>query len=104
MIRMLENTLMLPIGNEMIILLVIAVILLFGAKKIPDFARSIGRAKGEFEGGKNEYAEEIRKAREGEETKDNDERTKLEQAATSLGVAVEGKSNEELREAMKKSL
>ncbi len=100
---MLEHILAFPIGNEIIILLVIAVILLFGAKKIPDLARSIGRARGEFEKGTSEYEAEVRKGREGEK-KEPTEREKLEQAAKPLGITVEGKSDEELREALKKAL
>ncbi|MFQ6134326.1 MAG: twin-arginine translocase TatA/TatE family subunit [Nitrososphaerales archaeon] len=101
---MLEYILALPIGTEWIVLLVVVVIFLFGAKKIPDLARSVGRARGEFARGKQEYEEELRKEREGEEKKEPTEREKLEQAARSLGITVEGKSDEELREAVKKAL
>ena len=40
-------------GPELLILLAV-VLLLFGAKKVPDLARSLGRAKREFERGSNE--------------------------------------------------
>ena len=89
-------------GQEWIILIVIVVVLLFGAKKIPELARSVGRARGEFEKGKVETEEEIRKGREN--AKKQPEREKLENAATSLGIPVEGKSDEELREDVRKAL
>ncbi len=89
---------------QWIILLVVVVIFLFGSKKIPDLARSVGRARGEFERGKREYEEELRKEKEGEVKKELTDREKLEQAARSLGISVEGKSDEELREALKKNL
>ncbi len=38
-------------GEEWIIIAVIVVVVFFGARKIPDIARSIGRASGEFEKG-----------------------------------------------------
>ncbi len=42
-------------GPELLILLAV-VLLLFGAKKVPDLARSLGQAKREFEHGSNESA------------------------------------------------
>lgn len=100
---MLEYTLILPAGSEWIVLLVVVAVFLFGAKKIPEIARSIGRARGEFEKGKREYEDELRKASEPEK-KELTGREKLEQAAKSLGISIEGKSDEELREALKKAL
>jgi sec-independent protein translocase protein TatA len=96
----------LPGGSEWIILLVVVVVLLFGARKIPEIARSIGRARGELERGKHESEEELRKWREGGEKKKEEptEREKLEEAAKALGLAVEGKSDEEIRAALKKAL
>ena len=89
-------------GQEWIILIIVVVVLLFGAKKIPELARSVGRARGEFEKGKVETEEEIRKGREN--AKKQPEREKLETAATSLGIPIEGKSDEELREEVRKAL
>ena len=43
----------LPGGGEMVILLA-AVLLLFGAKKLPQLARSLGESLGEFRKGKSE--------------------------------------------------
>jgi sec-independent protein translocase protein TatA len=90
-------------GSEWLILLVVVIIFLFGARKIPDLARSIGRARGEFEKGKIEAEDEIRRDRESSK-KRPDEREKLENAAEALGISVEGKSDDELREAVKKAL
>ena len=43
--------------QELLIILAI-VLILFGAKKLPDFARSLGKAKTEFRKGLDEGAEE----------------------------------------------
>ena len=42
---------------EWIIVAVIAVVVLFGAKKLPEMARSVGRAQGEFKKGLKEGAD-----------------------------------------------
>ena len=45
-------------GPELLILLAV-VLLLFGAKKVPDLARSLGQAKKEFEDGGKESARPV---------------------------------------------
>jgi sec-independent protein translocase protein TatA len=52
--------LQLPMGNEWIILIVVAVVFIFGAKKIPELAKTFGKAKGEFEKGKIEGEKELK--------------------------------------------
>ncbi|TMK35954.1 MAG: twin-arginine translocase TatA/TatE family subunit [Actinobacteria bacterium] len=47
-------------GPEWIVVAIIAVAVLFGAKKIPDIARNVGRAQGEFKKGMREGAVEDR--------------------------------------------
>ena len=48
--------------TEVIIILLAALVLLFGSKKIIEFARNLGRVSGEFKKGKQEIAEEIRQS------------------------------------------
>lgn len=48
-------------GPEMIIIFVL-VLLLFGAKKLPELARGLGKSMGEFRRAKNEFDQEIRQA------------------------------------------
>jgi len=43
-----------PGGPEWIVVAIVAVVVLFGAKKIPEMARSLGRAQGEFKKGLKE--------------------------------------------------
>jgi len=65
------------IGIPEIILIVVVVLLLFGAKRIPELARSLGRAQREYKKAKDslkEEAEDLQKtvemAAETEEKKD----------------------------------
>lgn len=53
----------LPGGAELVIILLI-VILLFGATKIPALARSTGQAMGEFRRGRQELEEELEEMEE----------------------------------------
>ncbi|ELZ91546.1 hypothetical protein C440_14569 [Haloferax mucosum ATCC BAA-1512] len=57
----------LPGGPELLIVLLI-VVLLFGANKLPQLARSSGQAMGEFRRGRQELEEELKQGAEDEET------------------------------------
>ncbi|GBL42444.1 hypothetical protein LBMAG54_03710 [Nitrosopumilaceae archaeon] len=48
-----------PGGSELLIIIVLAVVFIFGAKKIPELAKTLGKAKGEFEKGKLEGEKEL---------------------------------------------
>lgn len=48
-------------GQEMIIIFVV-ILLLFGAKKIPELARGLGKSMGEFKKARDEFEREISKA------------------------------------------
>ena len=58
---MFENLALFIAGQEWIILIVVVVVLIFGARKIPELARTFGKAKGEFEKGKIEGEKELNK-------------------------------------------
>ncbi|MGB0653694.1 MAG: twin-arginine translocase TatA/TatE family subunit [Thermoplasmatota archaeon] len=83
------------IGNTEIMLIIGALVLLFGASAIPKLARSIGRAKGEFQQARSEFDKEVK----GGEAEAQDEE-KLRQAARALGIDDAGKSPEELKAAI----
>lgn len=79
-------------GLEIIILAVIIIILLIkGPEHIPQLARALGKARGEFEKGKQEFDKELGKG---------EDRAKLEEAAKGLGIDPKGKSDAELRRAI----
>jgi len=51
-----ERKVVVLMGPEWIVVGLIAVVVLFGAKKLPEMARSVGRAQGEFKKGLKEGA------------------------------------------------
>lgn len=85
-------------GFEWIWILVAAGIVIFGAKKIPEIAKSLGKAKGEFEKGQIEGTKEVKSLLS------SDDRLKLVKAAESLGIETEGLNNDQLKEAINKAL
>ncbi len=86
-------------GAEWIWILIILGIILFGAKKIPELARSIGKASAEYEKAKIEAEKELK-----EYKGSRPEREKLEDIARSLGIDYNGKNDEELREAIERAI
>jgi sec-independent protein translocase protein TatA len=53
-----------PLGTTEMIIIAILVLVLFGAKKLPTFARSLGRSAGEFRRAKEEFETELHRAGE----------------------------------------
>lgn len=80
----------------LLILIVVALILFGGAKKIPDFARSLGKATGEFKRGQLELENEIKKAMYTEPNAPESSEVNYPEAAKNLGIDPTGKSNEQL--------
>ena len=89
-----------------IILVFIVVILLFGASKIPELARSLGKATGEFKKGKQEIEHELsdigKSAREGKP--DVNAPARIRAMARDLGITTEGKSDEQLLDEIQKKM
>lgn len=89
-------------GVEWIIILFFALILLLGTNRLPNFARSIGRAVGEFQKARNYMDREIQRVNKPITISIKgpvaSEREKLEAIAKALGINIEGKSDDELRQ------
>ncbi len=86
----------LPGGFEwIIILIIIAILLLFGPQKLPELAKGIGRALGEFRRGKLEVERQIRQEFSAEEARDSSSR--LMEAAKELGINTSGKPESQLK-------
>ena len=84
-----------PFGYEWIFIIVIIVVIFFGVKKIPELARSFGKATSEFEKARIEAKKELEQIR----SKDKVGREKLEEIAESLGIDYSNKNDDDLRKA-----
>lgn len=85
------------LGQEWLILIFIAIILLFGTKKLPELARSLGKAKGEFEKGRREIERELKEVSKPMNLESGGEDSLLK-IAKELGIKTEGKTGKEIRE------
>jgi len=83
---------------------VIIVVLIFGASRIPTLAKSLGRAQGEFEKGKVESEIELQKLKESQAGSQGSDHDKLLKAAWQLGISTEGKTDVQIRDEVKKAL
>ena len=65
---MLESLILqLPMGTEWIWIAIIVGVFIFGAKKIPQLAKTFGKAKGEYKKGEIEADEELKKFKDAKE-------------------------------------
>ena len=94
---------MIPSGFEWIFIVVIAVILIFGAKKIPDLARGFGKATTEFEKARIEAKRELREIKNAGTSSSSTttntaaSREKLESIADTLGIDYTDKNDDQLK-------
>lgn len=70
-----------PIGPTELAIILVIILILFGGSKLPELARSLGKAKREFQAGMKEGGEATPKTLE---------------IARNMGIPVEGKSEQEL--------
>lgn len=88
-----------------IVLIVVVIIILFGATKIPELARSLGKATGEFKKGQKEIERELTDVeRSIKETPPENRYSKIKQMARDLGISTEGKTEEQLLEEIQKKM
>lgn len=96
--------------TEMMVIAVVAIVLLFGAAKVPQLARSFGQAMGEFKKAKREsemnlksfedsmVGDEKELAGKTAKAEKKDEGVNIREVAAYMGIDAEGKSDEELKE------
>ncbi len=88
------------IGTPEILLILLAVVLLFGAAKLPELARSLGRSAGEFKKAKKESEAEIEEMESSLKTANKSQ--KIQDIAKGMGIDVKGKTDTELLDEIKK--
>lgn len=67
-----STILFLPGGPTEIVLVMLLLVVLFGPKKIPKLARSVGESIGQFEIGKKKAEEEVKKISDDEDDEDEE--------------------------------
>jgi len=88
-------------GSEWLIIIFVALILILGTGKLPGAAKKLGKAVNEYNKAKDEIQDHIKDATEQTPTISGPvgtEREKLETIAKSIGIKVEGKTDDELRD------
>ncbi|HKU49400.1 MAG TPA: twin-arginine translocase TatA/TatE family subunit [Nitrososphaera sp.] len=83
-------------GWEWVIVIGLIVVVFFGVKKIPELARSFGKATAEYEKAKIQAKKEIQQMK----NEGSVGREKLESIAETLGIDYTNKNDEELRAAI----
>lgn len=83
-------------GLEWVIIIGLIVVVFFGVRKIPELARSFGKASAEFQKARIEAKREIQQMK----SEGNIGREKLEAIADSLGIDYTNKNDDELRTAI----
>ena len=92
-------------GAELIIIAIIIVALIFGSKKMPELARSIGKATTEYEKAKIQVKREIEVIKNQDINENpNLDRKKLEDIADILGIDYSDKRDNELKIAIDSEL
>ena len=103
------------IGMEWIVVIIAIILFLFGAKKIPELARSLGRVSGEFNRGKRMVEKEVHQAErdvrfdpvsepDGKAVPERVEGptdSPIHQSAIEYGISTEGRSDQELKEILR---
>jgi sec-independent protein translocase protein TatA len=87
-------------GLEWVIIIGLIVVVFFGVKKIPELARSFGKATAEFEKARIEAKRELQQLK----SEGRIGREKLESIADSLGIDYTNKNDDELRAAIELEL
>lgn len=91
-------------GVEWFFVIIVLVVLFFGVKRIPEIARSFGRASAEYEKARIQAKQELEQVKPQKNTNSGAaaeiERKKLESVADILDINYSDKSDDELRMAI----
>jgi sec-independent protein translocase protein TatA len=90
------------LGAEELIPIFILVVLLFGANKLPELARSMGSAMGEFKKAQMESEQNLREF-EKSIKEPTVAKSKIQETAEKLGIDIRGKTDNQLLDEIQKS-
>lgn len=89
---------MLGLGTTELLVVLFIVLLLFGGKKLPELARSMGSAVREYSKAQTTDVEEEKAPK-----KEEDEKTVILEAAKKMGIETEGRSIKEIAQELVKA-
>ena len=93
------------IGSQEILLIFVVIVLLFGASKLPELARSMGRSMGEFKKGQYEVEKELNAAKATGSAPGYDVAlTRTQSMAKKMGIDIAGKTDDQLLAEMETKL
>jgi len=95
--------------TEMMVIAVLAIVLFFGASKLPELARSLGQAMGEFKKAQREAELDYKRFEKSVAGKYTEELPKskdvnIREVAEYMGIDTEDKTEEELKEEIQAKL
>ncbi|AAM32279.1 twin-arginine translocase TatA/TatE family subunit [Methanosarcina mazei] len=90
------------IGTQELIMIFGVIVLLFGAAKLPELARSMGSSVGEFKKAQKE-SEKSLKEFEKSLTEPAPAKTKVQETAEKMGIDIRGKTDDQLLDEIQKS-
>ena len=93
-------------GMECIWIVLSVGIFLVGTDKLPELARNLGKAMGEFQKSKSDFEREVKSYSEFETTTPSKSVSKyeLQKSASALGIDATTKDEDQLREAIQRKL
>jgi sec-independent protein translocase protein TatA len=91
---------MLMPGPQELIFIFLIILLLFGASKLPELARSMGKSMGEFKKAQKESEISLKELEIGNEPS---VKSKVQQTAENMGISIEGKTDDQLLEEIEKT-
>jgi sec-independent protein translocase protein TatA len=91
------------IGTQELIIIFGVVVLLFGATKLPELARSMGTSMGEFKKAQKESELSLRNFEKSINEPTASMKTKVQETAEKLGIDIRGKTDDQLLDEIQKS-
>jgi len=91
------------IGSTELIVIFGVIILLFGANKLPELARSMGSSMGEFKKAQTESERNLKEFEKSLSEPITLKKTKLQETAEKLGIDIKGKTDDQLLDEIQRS-
>lgn len=91
------------IGTQELVMIFGVVVLLFGASKLPELARSMGSSVGEFKKAQKESEINLKEFEKSLTDPTASKKTKVQETAEKLGIDIRGKTDDQLVDDIQKS-